>query len=111
MGQYHMSERHACRLIGLARSTHRYRERKAGRDAELRQRLKDLAAKRMRFGYRRLTAMLVREGVEVNHKRVYRLYREEGLVMRIRHRRRIRWKGTVTSRRRRGRINGGPLIS
>ena len=97
MGQYHMSERHACRLIGLARSTHRYRERKAGRDAELRQRLKDLAAKRMRFGYRRLTAMLVREGVEVNHKRVYRLYREEGLVMRIRHRRRIRWKGTVTS--------------
>src|ERR1700674_5068822 len=92
-----MSERHACRLMGLARSTHRYRGRKAGRDAELRQRLKDLAAKRMRFGYRRLTAMLVREGVEVNHKRVYRLYREEGLVMRIRHRRRIRWKGTVTS--------------
>ena len=97
MGQYHMSERQACRLIGLARSTHRYRGRKAGRDAELRQRSKDLAAQRMRFGYRRLTAMLVREGVEVNHKRVYRLYREEGLVMRIRHRRRIRWKGTVTS--------------
>src|SRR6202521_5396413 len=92
-----MSERHACRLMGLARSTHRYRGRKAGRDAELRQRLKDLAAKRMRFGYRRLTAMLVREGVEVNHKRVYRLYREEGLVMRIRHRRRIRWKGTASS--------------
>jgi HTH-like domain len=34
----------------------------------------------MRFGHRRLTAMLVREGIEVNHKRVYRLYREEGLV-------------------------------
>ena len=39
-----MSERHACRLMGLARSTHRYRERKAERDSELRQRLKELAA-------------------------------------------------------------------
>jgi putative transposase len=97
MGQYQMSERHACRLMDLARSTYRYCGRRAGRDAELRQRLKDLAAQRMRFGYRRLTAMLVQEGVEVNHKRVYRLYREEGLVMRMRQRRRIRWKGAVTS--------------
>jgi putative transposase len=59
--------------------------------------LKELAAKRMRFGYRRLTAMLTREGIAANHKRVYRLYREEGLAMRIRHRRRIRWSGVVTS--------------
>jgi putative transposase len=95
MQQYQMSERHACRLIGLARSTHRYRERRAGRDRELRQQLKELAAKRMRFGYRRLTAMLVSEGLAVNHKRVYRLYREEGLAMRIRQRRRIRWSGTA----------------
>jgi putative transposase len=51
----------------------------------------------MRFGYRRLTAMLVRERVEVNHKRVYRLYREEGLAMRIRQRRRIRWNGTAAN--------------
>jgi putative transposase len=51
----------------------------------------------MRFGYRRLTAMLVREGMPANHKRVYRLYREEGLAMRIRQRRRIRWSGAVTS--------------
>ena len=49
----------------------------------------------MRFGYRRLTAMLVREGTPANHKRVYRLYREEGLAMRIRQRRRIRWNGAV----------------
>jgi putative transposase len=96
MQQYEMGERHACRLMGLARSTHRYRGRKAGRDRELRQRLKELAARRMRFGYRRLTAILVSEGLEVNHKRVYRLYREEGLAMRIRQRRRIRWNGTVT---------------
>ena len=95
--QYQMSERHACRLVGLARSTRRYQSRKAERDAMLRTRLKELAAQRMRFGYRRLTAMLVRSGMRVNHKRVYRLYREEGLAMRVRQRRRIRWNGTVTS--------------
>jgi putative transposase len=94
--QYEMSERHACRLMELGRSTHRYRARKAERDSQLRTRLKALAARRMRFGYRRLTAMLVREGTPANHKRVYRLYREEGLAMRIRQRRRIRWDGAVT---------------
>jgi len=92
---YQMSERHACRLLGLGRSTHRYRARKVARDAELRTRLKELAARRMRFGYRRLTALLVREGVAANHKRVYRLYREEGLAMRIRQRRGIRWSGVA----------------
>jgi putative transposase len=91
--EYEMSERHACRLLGLGRSTHRYRARRNERDAGLRARLKELASKRMRFGYRRLTAMLVREGIAANHKRVYRLYREEGLAMRIRQRRRIRWTG------------------
>jgi putative transposase len=94
---YQMSERHACRLLGLGRSTCRYRARKAERDTALRARLKELAAKRMRFGYRRLTALLLREGRPANHKRVYRLYREEGLAMRIRQRRRIRWSGIVTS--------------
>ncbi|HET9409274.1 MAG TPA: IS3 family transposase [Candidatus Sulfotelmatobacter sp.] len=92
--QYQMSERHACRLLGVGRSTHRYRARQ-DRDAALRMRLKELAARRMRFGYRRLTAMLLREGMPANHKRVYRLYREEGLAMRIRQRRRIRWSGAV----------------
>jgi putative transposase len=94
--EYELSERHACRLLGLGRSTYRYRVRKTERDASLRARLKELAAKRMRFGYRRLTAMLVREGIAANHKRVYRLYREEGLAMRIRQRRRIRWTGAVS---------------
>ena len=94
--EYEISERHACRLLGLGRSTHRYRARRAERDLVLRARLKELAARRMRFGYRRLTAMLVREGISANHKRVYRLYREEGLVMRIRQRRRIRWTGAVS---------------
>ena len=82
--EYEMSERHACRLLGLGRSTHRYRGRKPERDAALRTRLK-IGGQRMRFGYRRLRAMLLREGMLANHKRVYRLYREEGLAMRIRN--------------------------
>src|SRR5690348_12354278 len=90
-----MSERHACRLLGLGRFDVSLSSAKAERDIALRTRLKELAAKRMRFGYRRLTAMLVREGTPANHKRVYRLYREEGLAMRIRQRRRIRWSGAV----------------
>ena len=94
--EYQISERHACRLLGLGRSTHRYRTRRNERDAALRARLKELAGKRMRFGYRRLTAMLLREGMPANHKRVYRLYREEGLAMRIRQRRRIRGTGAVS---------------
>jgi putative transposase len=93
--EYQLSERHACRLLGLGRSTRRYRQRKSERDNAVRTRLKELAAQRMRFGYRRLTAMLEREGTPANHKRVYRLYREEGLAMRIRQRRRIRWNGVV----------------
>ena len=93
--EYLLSERHACRLLGLGRSTYRYRARKAERDRGLRTRLKELAATRMRFGYRRLTAMLVRQGISANHKHVYRLYREEGLAMRIRSRRRIRWTGAI----------------
>ena len=95
--EYRMSERHACRLLGLGRSTNRYRARRAARDAVLRTRLRELAAECTRFGYRRLTAMLVREGIAANHKRVYRLYREEGWAMRIRQRRRIRWNGAATS--------------
>ena len=95
MKQYEMSERHACRLLELSRSTYRYRVRNPEWDTELRARLKELATKRMRFGYRRLTAMLVRQGMAVNHKRIYRLYREERLAMRIRQRRRIGWDGQI----------------
>lgn len=57
-------------------------------DAALRGRLKELAAQRRRFGYRRLGALLRREGWTANHKRVYRLYREEGLQVRKRKRKR-----------------------
>lgn len=82
------SERRACELVGMGRSSYRYRARR--REAEgLRERLRSLAAERRRFGYRRLTVLLRREGWAVNHKRVYRLYQEEGLAVRPRKRQRL----------------------
>ncbi len=86
--RFGLSERRACRLVGIGRSTLRYRPRR-GEDARLRRRLLELAAERPRFGYRRLHALLRREGVVVNHKRVERLYRQEGLAVRRRTRKRV----------------------
>jgi putative transposase len=83
MERHGLSQRHACRLVGLDRSTLRYR-RKRPDDAALRQRLRELAAERRRFGYRRLGWMLQREGHAINHKKLYRLYREEQLMVRRR---------------------------
>lgn len=76
-----LSERRAGRLAGWGRSSDRYRRRKI-EAAELRERLKKLAAERRRYGYRRLTVLLKRAGEMVNHKRIDRLYREEGLTER-----------------------------
>src|SRR6476661_6353951 len=80
---FDMSERRACRTIGCVRMTVRYRSRRPD-DAELRQRLRALAHVRRRFGYRRLHVLLRREGFTVNHKRLFRLYREERLMVRRR---------------------------
>ena len=74
--------------MGISRSSVRYEARRSG-DQELRERLRELAGERRRFGYRRLHVMLRREGEVVNHKRVYRLYREEGLSVRKRTRKRM----------------------
>jgi putative transposase len=82
-----MSERRACRLTQLARSTQR-RKLQGKADDDDKERLQELARERQRFGYRRLTALLRREGRSINHKRVYRMYRELGLAMRRRKRRR-----------------------
>ena len=81
-----VSERRACRLIGFQRSTLRYLHQKRD-DGWLWARLRDLAAERPRFGYRRLHVLLRREGHHVNHKRIHRLYREEGLVVRRKRKR------------------------
>jgi putative transposase len=83
-----LSQRRACRLVGAARSTVRYRGRRRP-DEALRARLRELAAQRPRFGYRRLHVLLRREGIVVNHKRVARLYGEEGLAVRRRRRKAV----------------------
>jgi putative transposase len=85
---FRVSERRACRLVGVARSSYRYRSQAADQTA-LRLRLRDLAATRVRYGYRRLHILLRREGWQVNHKRVYRLYREEGLGIRVKRRKKL----------------------
>src|SRR5262249_5400363 len=86
--RYPFSERRACRVVGIGRTSAGYRRRRRG-DEEVRARLRTIAAERPRFGYRRLLAVLRREGIVVNHKRVARLCREEGLAVRRRSRKRI----------------------
>ena len=80
MEAHGLSERRACRLARLHRSTFQYRKRDAG-DERLRERLRDPAGERRRFGYRRLGILLAREGLNANHKKLYRIYREEGLAV------------------------------
>lgn len=87
-----MSERRACSLAGLDRSTFQY-EKQTGSDAALRERLRALAGERRRFGYRRLGILLAREGHHANHKKLYRIYAEEKLAVR-RRRGRKRAQGT-----------------
>lgn len=77
------SQRRACALVGVAPRVYRYRSHRPD-DGPLRARLKALAAIRRRFGYRRLHLLLRREGSAANHKRVFRIYREERLVVRRR---------------------------
>lgn len=80
------SARWACRVVGLALSTWHYQPRRDPQPA-LRTRLRELAERKRRYGSPRLTDLLHREGWRVNHKRVERLYREEGLQVRRRRRR------------------------
>jgi len=78
---YEVSERRACGTLAVSRTSHRYQSVRDRQEA-LRGKLKDLATSRPSYGYRRLHILLGREGWRVNHKRVWRLYREEGLSMR-----------------------------
>ena len=80
---FKMSERRACAVIGADRTSVRYQARRA-EDGEIRGRLRELAAERRRFGYRRLHVLLRREGITINRKKTQRLYREEGLTVRRR---------------------------
>ena len=78
---WRVSIRRACRALPVERSTYHYRSRRAGQ-AQLTERIKEIAATRVRYGYRRIHVLLRREGWRVNPKRVYRLYREMGLQLR-----------------------------
>ena len=78
-----VSQRRACQVIGADRASMRYRPRQPG-DGTLRERLRALAAERRRFGYRRLHVLLRREGTQINHKKLRRIYAEERLQVRRR---------------------------
>jgi putative transposase len=80
---WEVSQRRACGVIGADRSSVRYCRRRPD-DAAIRSRLRELAAARRRFGYRRLHVLLHREGVHMNHKKLRRLYTEERLQVRRR---------------------------
>ena len=88
MAEFDMSQRRACRALGFPRSSCLYRGRRV-EPKDLLERLKALAAKNARHGYRMLHLLLRREGFKVNHKRIYRMYRAEGLSVRRKHRKRI----------------------
>ena len=83
------SVRRACRIAGIARCAVRYRPRPRPEDeGTLRDEIKALAGRRKRYGYRRITAVLRRKGFKVNHKRVHRIWKEEGLALRRRRKKR-----------------------
>jgi len=85
---YKLSERRACQLVGISRTTYRYRP-KPSQDGALRKRLKALAAQYSRYGYLMLHALLKQEDLVRNKKRTYRLYTEEGLQVRTKKRKRL----------------------
>ena len=85
-----VSERWACRVVGQHRSTERYEPKRAEDDAALRGALRQISKDRPRWGYRRAHALLVEKGWEVNRKRVQRVWREEGLRVPRKRRKRQR---------------------
>lgn len=87
--EHGLSQRRACGLINIDRSSHRY-QIKAEDDSDLRNRLKQLAAQYPSYGYLLLHALLKQEGLVINRKRTYRLYREEGLQVRTKQRKKLK---------------------
>jgi len=87
MDRYQVSRRQVCEVLRFPRSTDYYRGHRDPQDA-LRIRLRDLAGSRIRYGYRRLYILPRREGWPINHKRVYRLYKQEQPALRRRRPRR-----------------------
>ena len=86
-----MSERQACRALDQPRSSQRYERKFSSEEPSLLKRMLELVRQNPRYGYRRITVLLRREGWKINRKRVYRLWRQEGLKVpkRVRKRRRL----------------------
>ena len=84
-----LSIRRSCRAIGFCRTSFSYKPKANTENEAIKKRLKELAEKRRRFGCARLHVLLKREGFTINHKRTERIYREEGLSLRIRRRRKM----------------------
>jgi putative transposase len=80
------SARKTCLLVGMARASYIYQPVKTDNDERLRERMRELAHQRRRFGCPRIHLMLQREGLVINHKRTERIYRQEGLSLRKRKR-------------------------
>ena len=81
--QYRASERHACRVLRIGRGTYRYKSHHK-EWTELRERIREIAKSRVRYGYRKILVLLRREGWQVGKHLVYRLYKEEGLALKKR---------------------------
>ena len=79
LGPEKVSERRACKVLGQPRGTQRYTKRRPADEAKLLEEMRQIARKRSRFGSPRIYQALRRRGWQVNHKRVERLWREEGM--------------------------------
>ena len=87
--KWKFSQSRSCRLLNIHRKTYRYRTKRRN-DDDLRKNIINIANERRRFGYRRIHKMLIRKGIKVNHKKVYRIYKEENLKIRIKTRKRLK---------------------
>ena len=73
------SERGACKMVGISRSSARYQPKKRSKDVEVRGKVRELANRHPGYGYRRVMVLLKREGSQFNHKRIQRIWQVEGL--------------------------------
>jgi putative transposase len=93
-----ISERQSCELVGIKRNTHRHALALTKNETKLKQHIQQLAQDKPRYGYRRLTLLIRKEGILVNHKRIYRIYKELNLAVRAKKRRRLKSlaRGSIT---------------
>jgi putative transposase len=103
MGRYSVSVKKACRCVRLHRSAWYYQAH-PDLQTELRQRVREIAHARVRFGYRRILMLLRREGWDLGKNRLYRVYREEGLGLRKKR----PWRHVSAAHREERRPSAGP---